>query len=442
MNAPENIPCAHSEPRDIEDAVVSTLLRLAGNLAQWQESHQAPSPVPSLVEQLLEVVEQDAELVRLQAELPQALGSGALLQSVFLGLFPHAARPLAVSRSETIDPRLTGREREVLLEMAKGRSRQEITEHLSIASDTVKRHIRNIYVKLEVNNPSEAVAKAAALGLLTFDLAELVLPMVDGKNLDMTHFADMFLQPRVYAPGVAKIQQPDIYADPARPVAMLGLLLLLTAPLMRHDPRGSEEATRFANYAGVLSEYTPGGQFLRSFEGGGCLRVPYALAFAPPAAARQGFAPGHLFILNGHTFPDALNQHSILECAPDGQLLRTFTGGTHLSTRLNGMDMTFTSDGRLLACAGSRTDALLEFSQGGVCAALCRHHSLRWSGSGCAWAYLSSGRAVVPKSRACIRSAWQPAANSGAGRVEIGGGSGLRRCRGRPGWASLCCQYS
>src|SRR5690348_6208939 len=122
MNTPDTIPCAHSEPRDIEDAVISALLRQAGHLAVQQTDGQTASPFAGLTEQLLRAVEQDTELARLMEELPKALGSGALLQSVFLRLFPPTDRPIAVSRSETTDPRLTGREREVLLEMAKGRS--------------------------------------------------------------------------------------------------------------------------------------------------------------------------------------------------------------------------------------------------------------------------------------------------------------------------------
>jgi DNA-binding CsgD family transcriptional regulator len=89
------------------------------------------------VEQLLHAVEQNAELARLSKELPQVLGSGNLLQSVFLRLFPYCARPMAVSRSPTTEPRLTRREQDILLEMAKGRSKEEIAGHFFISPQTV-----------------------------------------------------------------------------------------------------------------------------------------------------------------------------------------------------------------------------------------------------------------------------------------------------------------
>jgi LuxR family maltose regulon positive regulatory protein len=64
-----------------------------------------------------------------------------------------------------IEP-LSEREREVLELMATGASNQEIAETLIIAVNTVKRHARNIFDKLGVENRTQAVARARALGLL------------------------------------------------------------------------------------------------------------------------------------------------------------------------------------------------------------------------------------------------------------------------------------
>lgn len=51
---------------------------------------------------------------------------------------------------------LSGRELEVLADLAKGSLYKEISHHLSISPDTVKKHCRNIYQKLKVRNRTEA----------------------------------------------------------------------------------------------------------------------------------------------------------------------------------------------------------------------------------------------------------------------------------------------
>lgn len=55
---------------------------------------------------------------------------------------------------------LTKREVELLELLSKGYRYKEIAEKLFISSDTVRTHIRNIYVKLQVNSKIEAINKA------------------------------------------------------------------------------------------------------------------------------------------------------------------------------------------------------------------------------------------------------------------------------------------
>jgi DNA-binding NarL/FixJ family response regulator len=55
---------------------------------------------------------------------------------------------------------LTQRETDVLSELCKGKSYKMIADTLFISEETVRRHIKNIYKKLEVGSKSEAVAKA------------------------------------------------------------------------------------------------------------------------------------------------------------------------------------------------------------------------------------------------------------------------------------------
>ena len=60
----------------------------------------------------------------------------------------------------------SNRELEVLQLIAAGLSNREIAHELYIAIGTVKRHINNIYGKLQVHRRTEAVARARSLGLL------------------------------------------------------------------------------------------------------------------------------------------------------------------------------------------------------------------------------------------------------------------------------------
>ncbi|HLV46921.1 MAG TPA: response regulator transcription factor [Flavobacterium sp.] len=52
---------------------------------------------------------------------------------------------------------LTSREKEVLEELSKGFKYREISEKLNVSYETVKKHIQNIYYKLEVSNKTEAL---------------------------------------------------------------------------------------------------------------------------------------------------------------------------------------------------------------------------------------------------------------------------------------------
>jgi ATP/maltotriose-dependent transcriptional regulator MalT len=61
---------------------------------------------------------------------------------------------------------LTWRERQVLKQLPKDISLQEIANQLSISSATVYTHTKNIYRKLDVHKREEAVQRAKELGLV------------------------------------------------------------------------------------------------------------------------------------------------------------------------------------------------------------------------------------------------------------------------------------
>jgi DNA-binding NarL/FixJ family response regulator len=98
-------------------------------------------------------------------ELFQAIrvvhSGGSLLQPVV------AARLLRqVSGTPALPESLTERELEVLRLLAKGRQNKEIASELVISERTVKFHVSAILAKLAVGNRTEAVSKAAQLGLI------------------------------------------------------------------------------------------------------------------------------------------------------------------------------------------------------------------------------------------------------------------------------------
>jgi LuxR family maltose regulon positive regulatory protein len=70
-----------------------------------------------------------------------------------------------IDRAELIEP-LSEREIEVLQLIAKGLTNQVIATRLYLSLNTVKVHTRNIYGKLGVNNRTQAVGRARALGIL------------------------------------------------------------------------------------------------------------------------------------------------------------------------------------------------------------------------------------------------------------------------------------
>ena len=68
-----------------------------------------------------------------------------------------------------LGPTITLREREILDLISKGRANKEIGSELGIAEDTVKRHISNIFQKLNVSDRAQATAEAIRRGIVKIE---------------------------------------------------------------------------------------------------------------------------------------------------------------------------------------------------------------------------------------------------------------------------------
>jgi DNA-binding NarL/FixJ family response regulator len=79
---------------------------------------------------------------------------------------PQAEAPEARGPIETAYGRLGSRQRDILEQMADGRSNKEIARTLGLSPATVKTHVAQVIAVLGATNRTEAAAKARAQGLI------------------------------------------------------------------------------------------------------------------------------------------------------------------------------------------------------------------------------------------------------------------------------------
>ena len=75
-------------------------------------------------------------------------------------------RPSAINPGQLLKSGLSKREAEILLLMHEGLSNQQIADKLFISENTIKKHISNIFLKLQVQRRTEAVRKALELSII------------------------------------------------------------------------------------------------------------------------------------------------------------------------------------------------------------------------------------------------------------------------------------
>jgi DNA-binding NarL/FixJ family response regulator len=87
-----------------------------------------------------------------------ATGGGAMSTNV--------ARIVMHSFQKNLNSPLTKRETEILNKIVDGQTKAQIASDLFIDQETVRSHVKNIYIKLEVNSKSDAIKTAKARRLI------------------------------------------------------------------------------------------------------------------------------------------------------------------------------------------------------------------------------------------------------------------------------------
>tara|TARA_R110002049_G_scaffold91333_5_gene227775 strand:+ start:978 stop:1628 length:651 start_codon:yes stop_codon:yes gene_type:complete len=94
-------------------------------------------------------------------------GGAAMTPSIALRTLRLLRNPIAIDNiSAQEEVFLTNREIEVLEQLSKGLSYTMIAENLFLSPSTVRKHIENIYTKLQVHSKLEAVQKAKRINLI------------------------------------------------------------------------------------------------------------------------------------------------------------------------------------------------------------------------------------------------------------------------------------
>ena len=87
-------------------------------------------------------------------------GGASMTPSIALKALELLRNPLIENNENNEKINLSSRETEVLTQLSKGLGYNQISENLYISPGTVRKHIENIYRKLQVHNKVEALEKA------------------------------------------------------------------------------------------------------------------------------------------------------------------------------------------------------------------------------------------------------------------------------------------
>jgi DNA-binding NarL/FixJ family response regulator len=93
-------------------------------------------------------------------------GGAAMNPSIALKTLKLLRNPIDFEQKADEEIKLTSREIEVLEQLSKGLNYNVIADNLFLSPSTVRKHIENIYTKLQVHNKLEAIQKAKSNKLI------------------------------------------------------------------------------------------------------------------------------------------------------------------------------------------------------------------------------------------------------------------------------------
>jgi LuxR family maltose regulon positive regulatory protein len=137
-------------------AMLVQALQVGARAGVYQTFVDAGAHVAGLLLSLHDATPQDS---RLPPELRPYIGS------ILADRAQQRTHPLP-SRASRVTESLSPREHSVLRSMSCGLSNKRIAQELQIAPETVKSHVKGIFIKLAVQTRAHAVSTAGALGLL------------------------------------------------------------------------------------------------------------------------------------------------------------------------------------------------------------------------------------------------------------------------------------
>ncbi len=93
-------------------------------------------------------------------------GGAAMNPSIALKTLKLLRNPVEFAQKEQEEIKLSTREIEVLEQLSKGLNYNVIADNLILSPSTVRKHIENIYTKLQVHNKLEAIQKAKSNNII------------------------------------------------------------------------------------------------------------------------------------------------------------------------------------------------------------------------------------------------------------------------------------
>lgn len=323
-----------------------------------------------LVSAVLPFLVADPEMTALLDTLHGLGGDSVLVHALCTQVFgtrtgaaPQARLNRSHSPIEAADrPLLTRREIDILTEATSALSQEEIGERLGISARTVGTHFENIYRKLGVSRPLQAVMRAASLGYL--QMGALEGPVAGTADENTSSLARILFRGSRTQDGAISGAATKQKAGQERLLADVGLLFLILSGAMAIAKQ--DEGERPRGHSMLLGHLTEGAHPAIGRFGDEFAVCPSAMVVAPPSAARAGFTPGGLYVADVQSRAEGLNSVRILEFTPAGKFVGCFTGSRELGFCMAGKpSLCFAEDGRLLVASTHLTEGILAFRNGG-----------------------------------------------------------------------------